>query len=180
MRASLKLFPPRTRQELYLAYSRGASPLGEDLSPDCVTALEEVLLSRPRETALLLGHAAGRLGGECAVARQLWLLHLRALRLCLGELKGSLSRYEEVGQRARTRLFMLLHLVPDPLVALALQDPQARTLCFSKVGSVRPGNSRNIFSRHSQSLFAVKTISYNFLSVYFPETGLPLSTNDLF
>ncbi|KAM7289820.1 putative zinc finger protein [Ixodes scapularis] len=116
--------PDACREELYLAYSRGASPLGEDLSPDCITALEEVLLSRPRETALLLGHAAGRLGGECAVARQLWLLHLRALRLCLGELKGSLSRYEEVGQRARTRLFMLLHLVPDPLVALTLQDPQ--------------------------------------------------------
>ncbi|KAG0429990.1 hypothetical protein HPB47_023104 [Ixodes persulcatus] len=107
--------PDACRKELYLAYSRGASPSGVELSPDCVAALEEVLLSRPKETAMVLGHAAGRLGGECAVARQLWLLHLRGLRLCLGELKGSLSRYEEVGQRARTRLFTLLHLVPDPL-----------------------------------------------------------------
>ncbi|CAN8008662.1 unnamed protein product, partial [Ixodes pacificus] len=102
-------------QELYLAYSRGASPSGVELSPDCVAALKEVLLSRPKETVLVLGHAASRLGGECAVARQLWLLHLWVLRLCLWELKGSLSCYEEVGQRARTRLLTLLHLVPDPL-----------------------------------------------------------------
>ncbi|KAK8765076.1 hypothetical protein V5799_032316 [Amblyomma americanum] len=120
--------PDECRQELYEAYCTTAPTLSGEanspLSPKCLSSLKDLFLKDPLRTSLLAEHIFQRLGEQSSLSRQLWKVHLDALRSCLQQVEGALSAYEEVEDRQRLLLLRLIVTLPDPLVERCLGDPQ--------------------------------------------------------
>lgn len=124
--------PDACRQELYDAYSAVALGLDSDddgravlLSPQCLSSLQELLLGDPARAALLLEHISQCLGNASGVVRQLWKVHLDALRSCLHQVQQAASAYEEVDDKHGGLLLNLIVTLPDPLVvAHCTENPQ--------------------------------------------------------
>lgn len=119
--------PDACRQELYEVYCVAAPSnyeKGGPLSSNCLSSLKDMFLSDAARASLLAEHIYQHMGQASSVVRQLWKVHLDALRSCLAQVQVALSAYEEIHDRQRCLLLKLLVSLPDPLVAHCLGNPE--------------------------------------------------------